>query len=119
MEGTGSFLQLSEGDEGEFARWEVEDAIRKAHTVWSWDDEKDDVKSVFKIDSLTERDMTMLRGMRLRYFTPSEIAKIHCLSSNFQFPSSISRKQCWKVLGNGLNAHVVAVLMRLLLTEKK
>jgi len=124
VDGTGSFLQLN-GNDG-CNRESVFAAIKKAHALLESDtedtkeklDDAEEQKAVFKIDSLTEADMTSLRDLKLRYFTPSEIAKIHCLSTDFRFPSPISRKQCWKFLGNGLNAHVVAVLMRLLLTER-
>ena len=119
VDGTGSFLQLNRDGPTRDSVYEI---IKNSHSiVESTRDNPEGQPAerppMIKTDSLTEADMTLLRNLRLRYFTPSEIARLHCLSSNFGFPASVSRKQRWKVLGNGLNAHVVAVLMRLLLTK--
>ena len=90
--------------------------IKRAHsTEEAAEDEQSSGKKSIKLDALTDADMSLLRELRLRYFSSMEIARLHCLSWNFGFPDAVSQKQRWKVLGNGLNAHVVAVLMRLLL----
>lgn len=44
----------------------------------------------------------------LRYFSGSEIARIMGFPSDFTFPTTISLKQQWKVLGNSLNVRVAA-----------
>lgn len=52
-----------------------------------------------------------LRKLNLRYFAPKEVANLMCFPAEFNFPSSLSRNQCYKVMGNSLNVHVVAILM--------
>ena len=83
MDGTGSFLQLN--DSG-ITRDSVFAEIKKSHGIVSSEEGGD-----FKTDSLTEDDFLLLRNLKLRYFTPSEIAKLHCLSKDFGFPDSLSR----------------------------
>ena len=48
---------------------------------------------------------------RVRYFTPTEIANLHCFPSTYQFPDQLSIRQQYAVLGNGLNIFVVAALL--------
>nr|QVX32596.1 DNMT2 [Platynereis dumerilii] len=56
-----------------------------------------------------------VRSMKLRYFTPREISNIMCFPPWFDFPEQFNLIQKYRVLGNSLNVHVVAVLMRLLM----
>ncbi|XP_071850945.1 tRNA (cytosine(38)-C(5))-methyltransferase-like isoform X2 [Apostichopus japonicus] len=86
VEGTGSFLQRN-------------NALTKQ---WAFED---------RLDS----NVTLLRlqQLGLRYFTPRGVANFHCFPKEFSFPSELSRKQQYRVLGNSLNAHVVSVLLRL------
>ena len=58
-----------------------------------------------------EEAVECLRKLNLRYFAPKEVANLMCFPAEFDFPSSLSRTQCYKVMGNSLNVHVVAVLM--------
>jgi tRNA (cytosine38-C5)-methyltransferase len=46
-----------------------------------------------------------------RFFTPNEIAKLHDFPPSFSFPSSITTKQKYKLLGNSLNVKVVALII--------
>ncbi|PIK44797.1 putative tRNA (cytosine(38)-C(5))-methyltransferase-like [Apostichopus japonicus] len=87
VEGTGSFLQRN-------------NSLTKK---WAFED---------RLDS----NVTLLRlqQLGLRYFTPREVANFHCFPKEFSFPSELSRKQQYRVLGNSLNAHVVSVLLRYL-----
>ncbi|PIK33552.1 putative tRNA (cytosine(38)-C(5))-methyltransferase-like, partial [Apostichopus japonicus] len=87
VEGTGSFLQRN-------------NSLTKQ---WAFED---------RLDS----NVTLLRlqQLGLRYFTPREVANFHCFPKEFSFPSELSRKQQYRVLGNSLNAHVVSVLLRYL-----
>jgi tRNA (cytosine38-C5)-methyltransferase len=48
-----------------------------------------------------------LRHLRLRYFTPREIARLHGFPESFRFPPHITRQQCYRLLGNSLNVQVV------------
>ncbi|XP_048807415.1 tRNA (cytosine(38)-C(5))-methyltransferase [Lagopus muta] len=75
------------------------------------------LESVFKhIENLTEEEKLMkLSTLKLRYFTPREIANLHGFPPEFGFPDKVSIKQCYRLLGNSLNVHVVAKLISILL----
>ncbi|NWS28719.1 TRDMT methyltransferase, partial [Polioptila caerulea] len=75
------------------------------------------LESVFKhIDELPEEEKLMkLSTLKLRYFTPREIANLHGFPSEFGFPDKVTVKQCYRLLGNSLNVHVVAKLISILL----
>ncbi len=55
-----------------------------------------------------------LLPLQLRYFTPKEVANLMCFPTSFSFPRGLSVRQCYKVMGNSLNVHVVSVLLRYL-----
>ena len=55
-----------------------------------------------------------LLPLKLRYFTPREVANLMCFPPSFSFPPELSLRQCYQVLGNSLNVRVVSVLMRYL-----
>ncbi|NXA71862.1 TRDMT methyltransferase, partial [Thryothorus ludovicianus] len=75
------------------------------------------LESVFKhIDKLPEEEKLLkLSTLKLRYFTPREIANLHGFPSEFGFPEKVTVKQCYRLLGNSLNVHVVAKLISILL----
>ncbi|NXY86582.1 TRDMT methyltransferase, partial [Alcedo cyanopectus] len=75
------------------------------------------LESVFKnIEELAEEEKLMkLSMLKLRYFTPREIANLHGFPLEFGFPDRVTRKQCYRLLGNSLNVHVVAKLISILL----
>ena len=51
----------------------------------------------------------------LRYFSPQEIALLHCFPRHFEFPPTLTLRQCYQLLGNSLNVKVVGELLSLLL----
>ncbi|XP_059828165.1 tRNA (cytosine(38)-C(5))-methyltransferase isoform X2 [Hypanus sabinus] len=66
-------------------------------------------------ESLSEDEkLTQLAKLKLRYFTPREIANLHGFPPEFSFPEKISLKQRYRLLGNSLNIHVVAKLIKLM-----
>ncbi|NWI34965.1 TRDMT methyltransferase, partial [Sula dactylatra] len=75
------------------------------------------LESVFKcIEELPEEEKLMkLLTLKLRYFTPREIANLHGFPLEFGFPEKVTTKQCYRLLGNSLNVHVVAKLISVLL----
>ncbi|NWZ00853.1 TRDMT methyltransferase, partial [Loxia curvirostra] len=75
------------------------------------------LESVFKrIDELPEEEKLMkLSTLKLRYFTPREIANLHGFPLEFGFPEKVTVKQRYRLLGNSLNVHVVAKLISFLL----
>lgn len=58
---------------------------------------------------------TLLESMRLRYFTPREVARLHSFPAQFSFPQNVSLRQKYALLGNSLSVAVVAKLLRELL----
>jgi len=62
-------------------------------------------------------DDTWANGLNLRkhlrYFSGIELAHLFGFSNDFCFPSSISLKQQWKLIGNSLNVRVAARLTEL------
>ena len=50
----------------------------------------------------------------LRYFSPSEICRLHGIRDSFVFPSSLSKRQRYKLIGNGISVQVVAKLLEYL-----
>jgi len=48
---------------------------------------------------------------QIRYFTPKEIANLHCFPLNYHFPEQITNRQAYSLLGNSLNVFVVGVLL--------
>ncbi|KAI4871252.1 hypothetical protein NFI96_019772 [Prochilodus magdalenae] len=77
-----------------------------------------ELESVFKsLEVLSEEDkLKQLSRLRLRYFTPREIANLMGFPSCFTFPPNISIKQQYRVLGNSLNVCVVAKLISLMVS---
>ncbi|XP_066539715.1 tRNA (cytosine(38)-C(5))-methyltransferase isoform X2 [Hoplias malabaricus] len=76
------------------------------------------LESVFKsLEGLSEEEkLKQLSQLKLRYFTPREIANLMGFPSHFSFPPNISVKQQYRVLGNSLNVHVVAKLINLIIS---
>ncbi|XP_048367263.1 tRNA (cytosine(38)-C(5))-methyltransferase isoform X2 [Sphaerodactylus townsendi] len=74
------------------------------------------LESVFKsFETLSEEEKLMkLSTLKLRYFTPREIANLHGFPPEFDFPGNVTMKQCYRLLGNSLNVHVVAKLISVL-----
>ncbi|PNJ58122.1 TRDMT1 isoform 5 [Pongo abelii] len=74
------------------------------------------VENIYK--SLTnlsqEEQITKLLMLKLRYFTPKEIANLLGFPPEFGFPEKITVKQRYRLLGNSLNVHVVAKLIKIL-----
>ncbi|NXA31934.1 TRDMT methyltransferase, partial [Eudromia elegans] len=75
------------------------------------------LESVFKcIEMIPEEEKLMkLSTLKLRYFTPREIANLHGFPPEFEFPDKVTIKQRYRLLGNSLNVRVVAKLISFLL----
>ncbi|KAH3742915.1 C5 cytosine-specific DNA methylase superfamily protein [Pelomyxa schiedti] len=59
-------------------------------------------------------DVERLNEFGLRYFTPSEIARLHCFPDSFRFPPTMQTRKKYQLLGNSLNCLVVANLLHYL-----
>ncbi|KAJ2307050.1 hypothetical protein IWW55_001160 [Coemansia sp. RSA 2706] len=59
-----------------------------------------------------------LLDLGLRFFSPAEVARLHCFPTSpdmpctLEFPSYVSQRQRLQLLGNSLNVHVVAQLLK-------
>lgn len=74
-----------------------------------------------KVQTLNDDDslrLELLRRLELRYFTPMEVARLMCFPPWFTFPSTTTKKQRYKLLGNSINVLVVASLL-IVLAENK
>uniref|UniRef100_A0A674NR90 tRNA (cytosine(38)-C(5))-methyltransferase n=1 Tax=Takifugu rubripes TaxID=31033 RepID=A0A674NR90_TAKRU len=76
------------------------------------------VEDVFpSLDQCSEEEKVQrLLDLKLRYFTPREVANLMGFPQSFTFPESVSTKQQYRLLGNSLNVVVVAKLLQLLVT---
>ncbi|XP_051061810.1 tRNA (cytosine(38)-C(5))-methyltransferase isoform X2 [Phodopus roborovskii] len=74
------------------------------------------IENVFKsLNELPpEEKIAKLSTLKLRYFTPREIANLQGFPPEFGFPEKITVKQRYRLLGNSLNVHVVAKLITIL-----
>ncbi|XP_067560472.1 tRNA (cytosine(38)-C(5))-methyltransferase isoform X4 [Pseudorca crassidens] len=74
------------------------------------------IENIYK--SLTnlsqEEKITRLLMLQLRFFTPKEIANLLGFPPEFGFPEKTTVKQRYRLLGNSLNVHVVARLIKIL-----
>ena len=52
---------------------------------------------------------------KLRFFTPDEIKILMSFTKNFDFPSEISLKSRYKLIGNSINVKVVNLLLNYLI----
>ena len=60
----------------------------------------------------------ILKELRMRRFSPSEIASLLGFPPTFCFPGETTTAQRYRVLGNSLNVAVVARLMRVMFGEE-
>lgn len=78
-------------------------------------DRLDAVIRVYEDETVPDDEkLQQLRSLRLRYFTPYEVAKLMSFPKHFTFPVDTTNKQRYRVLGNSINVAVVAKLIELL-----
>ncbi|KAF3836494.1 hypothetical protein F7725_029052, partial [Dissostichus mawsoni] len=77
-----------------------------------------EMESVFTgLDQCAEDEkLQRLLKLKLRYFTPREVANLMGFPQSFTFPKKTTTKQQYRVLGNSLNVVVVARLLQVLLS---
>lgn len=66
-----------------------------------------------RMNSEDDEYSKIAHSLRLRFFTPIEIAKLMCFPETFKFPENISQRQKFMVLGNSINVKVVSELIKL------
>ncbi len=75
---------------------------------------EEDFKKCFAEFKESDNDVKKLRSLKLRYFTPREVANLMCFPADFSFPRHLTIRQCYMALGNSLNVTVVSYLMQYL-----
>lgn len=71
---------------------------------------EDNIKQII---SENDDNLEVLKSLKLRFFTPAEIAKFMCIPVS-DFP--VSNKKAYQLLGNSINVYVVSRLICLLLS---
>nr|AHB82105.1 DNA methyl-transferase [Schmidtea mediterranea] len=56
------------------------------------------------------------KRLKLRYFSPREIANFMCFPQSFRFPETVTRAQRYRLLGNSVNVKVVAHVLHWLIS---
>lgn len=75
---------------------------------------KDEAYEEYSRRELREGDDNPLLKLKMRYFSPREIANLMNFPESMKFPTEISTKQYFKLLGNSLNVLVVSELLTFL-----
>lgn len=52
--------------------------------------------------------------LKLRYFTPKEVLALMSFPKTYSFPTSVTTKQCYRLLGNSVNVKVISELLKIL-----
>ncbi|KAF2368392.1 S-adenosyl-L-methionine-dependent methyltransferase [Trinorchestia longiramus] len=55
--------------------------------------------------------LSSLLSLKLRHFTSPECLRLMCFPSSFSFPSSLTQRQQYQLIGNSVNVLVVTVLL--------
>lgn len=64
-----------------------------------------------------EKQVELLRKLKLRYFSPREVANLMGFPPEFSFPETSTIKQRYRTLGNSISVKLVSELMRYLMKE--
>jgi len=62
-------------------------------------------------DNESDEEFAERVSKSVRYFSPREICRLHGIKDDFVFPPSLSIRQQYKLIGNGISVHVVAKLL--------
>lgn len=63
--------------------------------------------------------ITVIKSLRIRFFTPKEVLSLMAFPKSYTFPTGVSRKQHYRLLGNSVNIKVISELLKILFDEKK
>lgn len=72
------------------------------------------LKKIHEGSKNSEEIMRLKKSLELRFFNPSEVAKLMCFPDDFGFPKNITDKQKYRLLGNSINVKVVSELIKLM-----
>ncbi|KAF2070693.1 hypothetical protein CYY_007994 [Polysphondylium violaceum] len=76
--------------------------------------------SILQLDqskSAIADDPQSLLNLKLRYFSPKEITRLHGFPESFTFSPNFSNVQCFRLIGNSLNVKIVSELIKLLYSK--
>ena len=62
-------------------------------------------------DNESDEEFAKRVSKSVRYFSPRELCRLHGIKDDFVFPPSLSIRQQYKLIGNGISVHVVAKLL--------
>lgn len=66
---------------------------------------------------LNGMNLSLKEELKLRFFTPMEVARLMKFPKSFEFPVTVSRKSQYKLLGNSINVKVVSELIKVLVNK--
>lgn len=82
---------------------------------------KKDVDLIFsnikELENSKEKEelrIKLLKSLKLRYFTPREVARLMSFPDSFDFPTETTKRQKYRLLGNSINVYVVSILIKIL-----
>lgn len=55
--------------------------------------------------------------LKLRYFTPKEVLALMTFPETYSFPTTVTTKQCYRLLGNSVNIKVISELLKILFNK--
>lgn len=58
--------------------------------------------------------LKLLQNLKLRYFSPREVARLMSFPETFNFPKETTNRQKYRLLGNSINVQVVGELIKLM-----
>ncbi|KAH8412369.1 hypothetical protein KR009_001497 [Drosophila setifemur] len=67
-----------------------------------------------KSKEVIQQRLDLLHQIKLRYFTPREVARLMSFPEEFDFPAETTNRQKYRLLGNSINVKVVGELIKLL-----
>ncbi|XP_016963213.1 tRNA (cytosine(38)-C(5))-methyltransferase [Drosophila biarmipes] len=70
-----------------------------------------------KPEEVLQQRLELLHQVKLRYFTPREVARLMSFPEDFNFPEETTNRQKYRLLGNSINVKVVGELIKLLTTK--
>ena len=65
-------------------------------------------------ESNTNEFINSLKLLKLRFFTPKEVSALMSFPKYYKFPTNITVKQQYRLLGNSVNVRVISELLKIL-----
>ncbi|XP_033235972.1 tRNA (cytosine(38)-C(5))-methyltransferase [Drosophila pseudoobscura] len=114
---TKGYTHYTEGTGSAFTPLSKEESHRIFELVKEIDNNNQDTSS--SSEDVRQRRLDLLRQIKLRYFTPREVARLMSFPEEFAFPPETTNRQKYRLLGNSINVKVVGELIKLLIATKQ